>query len=75
MNPFHQLLGRADSATPPVGTWLMSASHLVAEAMGCAGYDWGVLDMEHTPIGLTQAWKNTTEKQDVIYLGLTQATK
>gem|GEM_PF-6052454 len=26
-------------------------------------------------IGLTQAWKNTTEKQDVIYLGLTQATK
>ena len=30
----------------------MSASPLVAEAMGCAGFDWGVLDMEHSPLDL-----------------------
>jgi 2-keto-3-deoxy-L-rhamnonate aldolase RhmA len=51
MNPFQQLLSNAGSA-PPVGTWIMSASPLVAEAVGCAGFDWGVVDMEHTPIDL-----------------------
>ena len=28
----------------------MSASSVVAEAIGCAGFDWAVLDMEHTPL-------------------------
>ena len=51
MNPFLQLLGRAE-AGPPVGTWVMSASPLVAEAVGCAGFDWAVVDMEHTPLDL-----------------------
>ncbi|MFT3814360.1 MAG: HpcH/HpaI aldolase/citrate lyase family protein [Acidovorax sp.] len=51
MNSFQQLLARA-GGEPPVGTWVMSASPLVAEAVGCAGYDWGVVDMEHTPIDL-----------------------
>lgn len=32
-----------------VGVWSMSASPLVAEALGCAGYDFVVLDMEHAP--------------------------
>jgi len=31
---------------------VMSASPLVAEAMGCAGFDWAVIDMEHTPLDL-----------------------
>ena len=35
MNPFQQLLASAGTA-PPVGTWIMSASPLVAEAIGCA---------------------------------------
>ncbi|MFO1311079.1 MAG: aldolase/citrate lyase family protein [Burkholderiales bacterium] len=49
MNAFHRLLaGRA--AKTPIGTWVMSASPIVAEAVGTAGFDWGVLDMEHTPI-------------------------
>jgi 2-keto-3-deoxy-L-rhamnonate aldolase RhmA len=30
----------------------MSASPIVAEAVGVAGFDWGVLDMEHTPLDL-----------------------
>lgn len=41
-------------ATPPLGSWIMSASPLIAEAMGHAGYDWLLVDMEHSPIDLAQ---------------------
>jgi 2-keto-3-deoxy-L-rhamnonate aldolase RhmA len=51
MNPFCQLL-RGRGARPPIGTWVMSASPIVAEAVGMAGFDWGVLDMEHSPLEL-----------------------
>ena len=51
MNNFRQLLKSA-GAQPPIGTWVMSASPIVAEAIGVAGFDWGVLDMEHTPLDL-----------------------
>ena len=51
MNRFKQLLDQRAAHTP-LGTWVMSASPLVAEAVGVAGFDWGVLDMEHTPLDL-----------------------
>jgi 2-keto-3-deoxy-L-rhamnonate aldolase RhmA len=52
-NPFKQLLGKKNLAAGyPVGTWVMSASPVVAEAVGCAGFDWGVVDMEHTPLDM-----------------------
>ena len=51
MNPFCQLL-RAHGAKAPIGTWIASASPLVAEAVGTAGFDWGVLDLEHAPVDL-----------------------
>jgi 2-keto-3-deoxy-L-rhamnonate aldolase RhmA len=51
MNPFCQLL-RAHGAKAPIGTWIASASPLVAEAVGAAGFDWGVLDLEHAPVDL-----------------------
>ena len=51
MNRFKQLLAERATHTP-LGTWVMSASPLVAEAVGVAGFDWGVLDMEHTPLDL-----------------------
>jgi 2-keto-3-deoxy-L-rhamnonate aldolase RhmA len=51
MNPFAQLL-RTRGAKPPVGTWIVSASAMVAEAVGHAGFNWGVLDMEHAPLDL-----------------------
>jgi len=51
MNPFRQLL-LAHGAKAPIGTWVMSASPIVAEAVGAAGFDWGVLDMEHAPVDL-----------------------
>jgi 2-keto-3-deoxy-L-rhamnonate aldolase RhmA len=50
-NPFFELLARKDlPGGYPVGTWVMSASPIVAEAVGCAGFDWAVVDMEHTPL-------------------------
>ena len=51
MNPLRQLLLSA-GAHAPLGTWVMSASPIVVEAVGHAGFDWGVLDMEHTPLDL-----------------------
>ncbi|TMH14305.1 MAG: 2-dehydro-3-deoxyglucarate aldolase [Betaproteobacteria bacterium] len=51
MNSFMQLL-KAAGAHPPVGTWISSASPLVAEAIACAGFDWGLVDMEHAPLDL-----------------------
>lgn len=51
MNPFKHLLKRAGNQ-PPLGTWLLSASPLLAEAAGHAGFDWGVIDMEHGPLDM-----------------------
>ena len=51
MNAFRRLLASA-GAQPPLGTWIVSASPIVAEAIGCAGFDWAVVDMEHTPMDM-----------------------
>jgi 4-hydroxy-2-oxoheptanedioate aldolase len=40
------------SGKTPVGTWLMSGAPATAEALGCAGFDFLVVDMEHVPIDL-----------------------
>lgn len=53
MNAFRHLL-KAAGAHPPVGTWITSASPMVAEAVGHAGFDWGVLDMEHAPADMME---------------------
>lgn len=37
-------------ARPAIGSWLMSASAAVAEAMGHCGFDFLVVDMEHSPL-------------------------
>jgi len=64
MNPFRHLL-KAAGSHPPIGTWIMSASTIVAEAVGHAGFDWGVIDMEHSPldpidvVGMLQAVAST----------------
>jgi 2-dehydro-3-deoxyglucarate aldolase/4-hydroxy-2-oxoheptanedioate aldolase len=42
------------SGKPPVGTWLSSGSPSTAEALGCAGFDFLVVDTEHTPIDVPQ---------------------
>jgi len=52
-NPFKTLLARSGlSAGYPVGTFAMAASPLVAEALGVVGFDWAVVDMEHTPLDM-----------------------
>ena len=53
MNAFRQLL-RAAGSKPPIGTWISSASPIVAEAIGHAGFDWGVVDMEHAPLDMME---------------------
>lgn len=57
MNPFRHLL-KAAGAHPPVGTWVVSSNALAAEALGHAGFDWVVLDLEHT----------TTDLGDLVHL-------
>jgi len=53
-NPFRALLAEP---TIPLGTWLMSGSPATAEAMGCIGFDWLVVDMEHVPIDYKDAYQ------------------
>jgi 2-keto-3-deoxy-L-rhamnonate aldolase RhmA len=52
-NPFKNLLAQAQV---PLGTWLMSGAPSTAEAMGCIGFDWLVVDMEHVPIDYKDAY-------------------
>ena len=49
-NRFKHLI--AHGGRVPLGCWLVSGSAVTAEAMGCAGYDFLVLDTEHTPIDM-----------------------
>ena len=42
-------------AQPLLGTWFMSAAPSVAEALGHCGFDFLVIDMEHSPIDIGEA--------------------
>jgi 2-dehydro-3-deoxyglucarate aldolase/4-hydroxy-2-oxoheptanedioate aldolase len=42
------------SGKTPIGCWLMSGAPATAEALGCAGFDFLVVDTEHTPIDTPQ---------------------
>lgn len=46
-NPFRRRLGQPGA---PLGTWLMSGAASTAEAMGRAGFDWLLVDLEHVPM-------------------------
>lgn len=52
-NPFKRRL-RREGALPPIGTWVMSASPTVAEALGFSGFDFLIVDMEHVPVDIPQ---------------------
>ncbi|HYF56660.1 MAG TPA: HpcH/HpaI aldolase/citrate lyase family protein [Salinarimonas sp.] len=49
-NAFKQALREG---RPLAGTWFMSASPAIAEALGCCGFDFLVLDMEHTTVDVS----------------------
>ena len=53
MNPFIESL-RAGRRPVPLGIFLMSASPIVAEAIGCNGMEWAIVDAEHSPIGIAE---------------------
>jgi 2-dehydro-3-deoxyglucarate aldolase len=46
-NPFRARLAQPGA---PLGTWLMSGTSSTAEAMGRAGFDWLLVDLEHVPL-------------------------
>ena len=52
MNAFRQMLAAAPAGTVPLGSWIMSTSPIVGEAMGHAGFAWAVVDMEHSPLDM-----------------------
>jgi 4-hydroxy-2-oxoheptanedioate aldolase len=51
-NVFKQRLANKEKL---IGSWLMSGSPVIAEAMGCVGFDYLVLDMEHVAIDVPDA--------------------
>jgi 4-hydroxy-2-oxoheptanedioate aldolase len=51
VNRFKRAIASGDT---PYGVWLVSGSPANAEALGCAGFDFLVLDTEHTPIDTAQ---------------------
>ena len=53
-HPANRFKQAIESDRTPIGTWLVSGAASTAEAMGCAGFDFVVLDMEHTPIDMAQ---------------------
>jgi 2-keto-3-deoxy-L-rhamnonate aldolase RhmA len=53
MNPFIQRI-QPGQPSVPLGTFLMAASPLVAEAIGCNGFEWAIVDAEHSPIGVAE---------------------
>ena len=52
--PVNQFKRAIVSGKTPIGTWLSSGSPATAEALGCVGFDFLVVDTEHTPIDVPQ---------------------
>jgi 4-hydroxy-2-oxoheptanedioate aldolase len=53
--PMNRFKRDITGAAPLYGAWLMGSSPTAAEALACTGFDFLVVDMEHTPIELFQA--------------------
>ena len=49
MNGFAELLKRG---RPPLGVFSSAGTPWVAEAIGCNGFDFGIVDGEHSPLGI-----------------------
>jgi 2-keto-3-deoxy-L-rhamnonate aldolase RhmA len=54
MNMLHKLSGKPDSRSS-IGSWLTMSDPAVAEIMARAGYDWLVVDLEHSALSISQA--------------------
>lgn len=47
----------ADAHAPALGTWVKIPAMEVMELVGLAGFDFAVIDLEHSPIGLESAYQ------------------
>lgn len=47
----NETLAKLEKGEPTYGAWVSSMSPRAAEVFGANGFDWAVIDMEHTPIG------------------------
>jgi 2-dehydro-3-deoxyglucarate aldolase/4-hydroxy-2-oxoheptanedioate aldolase len=52
--PVNQFKRAIASGKTPIGAWLVSGAASTAEALGCVGFDFLVVDTEHTPIDVPQ---------------------
>jgi 2-dehydro-3-deoxyglucarate aldolase/4-hydroxy-2-oxoheptanedioate aldolase len=52
--PVNQFKRAIAADRTPVGVWLSGGGAAAAEALGCAGYDFLVVDMEHAPLDVPQ---------------------
>src|SRR6266513_5923126 len=52
--PVNQFKRAIASGKTPIGAWLMSGAPSTAEALASVGFDFLVVDMEHTPIDTPQ---------------------
>lgn len=52
--PVNQFKRALRAGHPIFGCWLMSGAPSTAEALGCAGFDFLVVDMEHVPVDTAQ---------------------
>lgn len=50
----NRILQRLDQGGISIGSWLNLASPLAAEVLASVGYEWLVVDAEHSPAGLAQ---------------------
>lgn len=52
--PRNAFLAAIRSGRPQIGIWVSLASNFAAEVVAGAGFDWALIDMEHSPGELTQ---------------------
>ena len=51
--PANKFKAAIQARKPQIGIWSSLCSNIVADVLGTAGYDWALIDMEHSPNELT----------------------
>ena len=50
----NEVKAKIKKGLPTAGSWLQSCSNILAEVLASAGFDWLLIDMEHSPLGFEQ---------------------
>ncbi len=51
--PTNRFKAALQAGKPQIGIWSSLCSNIVADVLGTAGYDWALIDMEHSPNEMT----------------------